>query len=69
MKSLKLNKIKNNTLTKEQMNAVTGGEDSITCSCGCCYVNSGGSNTGDNLAANHSGGLMTKCEPTHYVSY
>lgn len=61
MKSLRLNKIRTNELTKRQMSSVTGGT-SPTCTCGCCYENDGGSNTSDNMAANYDGGLYTKCD-------
>lgn len=46
MKSLKLNKLKLNQLSKEQLRSVRGGV-APTCTCGCCYANSGGANTGD----------------------
>jgi len=61
MKSLKLNKLNMNHLSREQMNSVRGGESSWSCSCGCCYVNSGGSNTSDNLIKNYEGSLRTNC--------
>ncbi|HRS47639.1 MAG: TIGR04149 family rSAM-modified RiPP [Bacteroidales bacterium] len=61
MKSLKLNKLNMNKLTREQMGAITGGE-APTCSCGCCYVNQGGANTTDNLIANYEGQLRTRCD-------
>lgn len=66
MKSLKLNKMSANRLTKEQLKSVRGGI-APTCSCGCCYVDNGGSNTGDNLAANYEGGFQTKCPVTHVI--
>ena len=62
MKSLKLNKLKLNQLSKDQLNAIRGGDaPGYNCSCGCCYVNQGGSNTTDNLIANYDGGLHTRC--------
>lgn len=60
MKSLKLNKLNMNQLSKEQLSSVRGG--AATCTCGCCYANSGGSNTTDNGIANYDGGLRTKCD-------
>ncbi len=63
MKSLKLNKLKLNQFSKEQLNAIKGGDASgYTCSCGCCYVNQGGSNSTDNLIANYEDELSTKCD-------
>jgi natural product precursor len=62
MKSLKLNKLNINNLSRGQMRTVIGGEGlKPTCSCGCCYVNQGGPNTGDNLAANYAGHFFTRC--------
>jgi len=56
MKTLKLNSLNNNQLTKEQMKSVAGG-DCIVCQCGCCYVNNGGSSVQTNAGANAKGGL------------
>lgn len=61
MKSIKLNKLNMNKLSKEQMRVVSGGA-APQCSCGCCYVNQGGSNSTDNLIANYDGGLQTRCD-------
>ncbi|HAQ65164.1 MAG TPA: rSAM-modified peptide [Bacteroidales bacterium] len=68
MNSIKLNNLNQGQLSKEQMNAVAGGE-SVTCSCGCCYANNGGSSVSDNLNANISGGLATKCDPIITITY
>jgi natural product precursor len=63
MKSLKLNKLKLNKLSKKQLNAIKGGgAPGYNCSCGCCYVNQGGSNSTDNLIANYDEGLKTGCD-------
>lgn len=59
MKSLKLNKLNMNQLSKEQLKAVRGGTAPGLCSCGCCYAGSGGSNTVDNAIANNEGGLYS----------
>jgi natural product precursor len=58
MKSLKLNKLNQNTLSKDHMRRVLGGQGNL-CSCGCCYVNQGGSNTVDNAIANNEGSLLS----------
>ena len=61
MKSLKLNKLNMNQLSKEQLSTIRGGS-APSCTCGCCYANSGGSNTTDNGMANYEGGLKTMCK-------
>ncbi len=58
MKSLKLNKLNQNSLSKDQMKKVRGGESNL-CTCGCCYAGSGGSSTVDNAIANNEGGLYS----------
>lgn len=61
MKTLKLNSLNNNQLTKEQMKSVAGG-DCVVCQCGCCYSTSGGSTVQSNGGANSKGGLhSTDC--------
>jgi natural product precursor len=50
MKSLKLNVLASENLSKVEMNQVKGGQ---CCSCSCAYANSGGSSTGDNANANY----------------
>ncbi|MFW6222147.1 MAG: TIGR04149 family rSAM-modified RiPP [Bacteroidota bacterium] len=65
MKSLKLNKINRSQLSKEQMNAVTGGG---SCSCSCYYAGEpGGSSTTDNGLANWEGGLSSVKGETQMV--
>ncbi len=61
MKNLKLNKL--NRISDELKNAVRGGEEPHQeyCTCGCCYVNHGGSSTEDNKTANFKDCLHTKC--------
>ncbi|HAL64615.1 MAG: Uncharacterized protein XD81_1479 [Bacteroidetes bacterium 38_7] len=67
MKSLKLNKLSVNQLSKKQMSSVTGGER--VCGCGCCYAGNGGSSTNSNGHANLDGGLYsTACENTYFVA-
>ena len=63
MNAIKLNKIGNNGLTNDEKLALRGGE-SFTCKCGCCYANSGGSDTLNNFAANFNAGgkKSTACE-------
>ena len=58
MKSLKLNKLNQSILNKDQMKKVRGGDFHV-CSCGCCYANNGGSSTADNAIANNEGGLYS----------
>ena len=61
MKNLKLNKL--NRISEEMKNAVKGGEQPQEyCTCGCCYVNQGGSSFEDNKIANFNGCLHTKCD-------
>jgi natural product precursor len=50
MKSLKLNVLASENLSKVEMNQVKGG---VCCSCSCAYAESGGSSTGDNANANY----------------
>ena len=61
MNTLKLNKIYNNPLTKEQMREVAGGEEIRTCHCGCCWAGNGGSSIESNSAANWEGNLKSPC--------
>lgn len=53
MKSLKVNRIEKNTLSKKEMLSLTGG-DPIPgmCGCGCQYEGQQGSSTMDNGVAN-----------------
>lgn len=63
MNSLKLNKL--NRISEEMKNRVRGGEmpdPEEYCTCGCCYVNQGGSSFDDNKTANFDGCLHTKCD-------
>lgn len=70
MKTLKLNKLNRNQLTKEQMKTIAGGTSAAPqCTCGCCYSDSGGSNTTDNGIANYDGSLSTRCEDIEQVWY
>ncbi len=62
MKSIKLNKLNMNRLSREQLNAIKGGASGYKCSCGCCYANQGGSNSTDNLIANYDYATTTKCD-------
>ncbi|HAQ65162.1 MAG TPA: hypothetical protein DCR43_04820 [Bacteroidales bacterium] len=61
MNSLKLNKLKTHDLPKDRMREIRGGNTDPVCSCGCCYVASGGSSIAENMTANYNGGLWTKC--------
>jgi len=55
-KKLKLNFLAENNLKEKEMSNVRGGTE-FRCGCGCNYAGSGGSSTGDNMAANYDGGL------------
>jgi natural product precursor len=68
MKTLKLNKLNNDQLSKKQMKSVVGG--STVCQCCCLYANSGGSSVHDNAYANGAGGLNSPdCVPKLTVIY
>ncbi len=58
MKSLKLNQIENQRLSKKALNNLKGGEG-VYCTCGCNYANQGGSSVDANGAANSSSGLRS----------
>lgn len=59
----KSNLLKLTKLNKESMSNMKGGHNGCVgqhpCCCACAYANSGGSSTGDNAGANHSGGLQS----------
>lgn len=57
MKTLNVNQIEKNRLSKKEMHAVSGGN---SCGCGCHYASSGGSSTMDNGNANYDGNLWSK---------
>jgi natural product precursor len=57
MKTLKLNALASENLSKVEMNQVKGGvESERMCKCGCAYANSGGSSVNANCSANYYGG-------------
>lgn len=49
MKSLKINKLEKENLSRKQMSNIVGGR---ICRCGCKYANDGGSSTNGNGMAN-----------------
>lgn len=57
MKSLKVNRIEKNTLSKKEMLSLTGGQQPGMCGCGCEYENNNGSSTQDNGLANADLGI------------
>jgi natural product precursor len=71
MRSIKLNNMSAQTLSKKQLGVVKGGE--CKCGCGCLYANNGGSPTGANMAANAQGGglrsasniITVSCDATY----
>ena len=59
IKKMVLKQIANKELSKRQMGKYKGGK--FDCICGCCYQNTGGSNTVDNGLTNCDLHLKTYC--------
>jgi natural product precursor len=57
MKTLKLNKMSGQLLSKKQQSLIVGG--SMVCGCACAYEGRGGSSADANGVANRSGGLFS----------
>lgn len=58
LEMLVLNQLAKKELSQRQQTMIKGGR---SCTCGCCYASSGGSDTTDNGYANCISGLNTKC--------
>lgn len=56
LQRIKLNKLAENSLANREMKELKGGN---VCTCGCHYVNSGGSSSLDNGSANNAGNLQS----------
>jgi len=55
---LALNQVAKKELSQRQLGKIKAGKG---CTCGCCYVNSGGSNSAINGTANCRGEFHTYC--------
>lgn len=65
--TLKLNKIINEEISERVSSLITGGADTTTCQCGCCYSDQGGSSTHENGAANAEHGYRSPCGGGAYL--
>lgn len=59
MKSLKVNRIEKNTLSKKEMLSLTGGQRPGMCGCGCKYEEQEGSSSTNNGLANADLGIWS----------
>lgn len=59
MKTVKINEMSKQRLSKKEMSLISGGDGNgvVICSCGCQYADSGGSSINANCAANNLRGL------------